>query len=371
MKIGLIIYGSLETLSGGYLYDRQLVAYLRAAGAQVDILSLPWRSYGAHLLDNMQLEWARQIARSHYDLLLEDELNHPSLFLLNTLLRRLCACPIISVVHHLRSAEDHPASLLPLYRIVERRYLRSVDGFIYNSQTTRRIVEQELGTKAPHIVTYPAADHRQPPPREVVLETLARRIHSSRPLQLLFVGNLIARKGLHTVLNALARQTSLKWHLHVAGSQEIDPTYSATMRHRANTLSLSKRITWHGRVSDDALAGLFTAADLLVMPSYEGFGIVFLEAMAYGLPVFAANVGAAAEIVEPGVNGYLIPIADDRTLAEQIALVQTNRVHLATLGYHARQRYESHPTWQESMASAYRWLCEVSINSPFSLNARA
>ena len=64
MKIGLIIYGSLDTLSGGYLYDRMLVRELRRAGHQVEIISLPWRSYPAHLADNARLGWARAVARA-------------------------------------------------------------------------------------------------------------------------------------------------------------------------------------------------------------------------------------------------------------------------------------------------------------------
>ena len=49
MRIGLIIYGSLDTLTGGYLYDRLLVEHLRRQGDHVDIISLPWRTYGRHL----------------------------------------------------------------------------------------------------------------------------------------------------------------------------------------------------------------------------------------------------------------------------------------------------------------------------------
>ena len=52
MKIGLIIYGSLDTLSGGYLYDRKLVEYLRSQGDTGEIISLPWRNYPVHWLDN-------------------------------------------------------------------------------------------------------------------------------------------------------------------------------------------------------------------------------------------------------------------------------------------------------------------------------
>ena len=49
MRIGLIIYGSLDTVSGGYLYDRKLVEFLRGEGDTVEIISLPWRHYAAHL----------------------------------------------------------------------------------------------------------------------------------------------------------------------------------------------------------------------------------------------------------------------------------------------------------------------------------
>ena len=54
MKIGFVIYGSLNTVSGGYLYDRKLVEYLHAQGDTVEIISLPWRNYGAHLMDNFR-----------------------------------------------------------------------------------------------------------------------------------------------------------------------------------------------------------------------------------------------------------------------------------------------------------------------------
>ena len=358
VKIGLIIYGTLDTLSGGYLYDRQLVAHLRANGCEVEILSLPWRNYPSHLSDNLRLGWARQIAETNYDLLLQDELNHPSLFLLNRLLRRQCTCPLITIVHHLRSSEDHPAALLPFYRAVERQYLTTIDGCIFNSQTTKQTVHQLLGDSVPHVVAYPAADHLQPPTHGSVISAITERLQRRAPLQLLFVGNLMARKRLHTVLHALAHLNQPNWQLHIVGSQAVDPGYSSDMHQLASRLALSSRLTWHGRISNEELVKLYLTSDSLVMPSYEGFGIVYLEAMAHGLPVIATTAGAAREIVQPGKNGYLIPLDDDMRLAQYLERIQTNRVHLATLAFHARQSFEAHPTWQESMHAAFQWLCE-------------
>ena len=67
MKIGFIIYGSINTLSGGYMYDRKLVEYLRAQGDTVEIISLPWRNYAAHLADNFSFKLS-----SDFDILIQE-----------------------------------------------------------------------------------------------------------------------------------------------------------------------------------------------------------------------------------------------------------------------------------------------------------
>ena len=70
VHIGLIIYGSLDTLTGGYLYDRLLVEHLRRQGDQVDIISLPWRTYGRHLGDNFSRKLYGRLCHASFDALL-------------------------------------------------------------------------------------------------------------------------------------------------------------------------------------------------------------------------------------------------------------------------------------------------------------
>jgi glycosyltransferase involved in cell wall biosynthesis len=363
MRIGLVIYGSLDTLSGGYLYDRMLVAALHAAGHEVILFSLPWRSYPAHLTDNLAIAFAARLAAARLDLLLQDELNHPSLFWLNQRLHHTLACPIVAVVHHLRSQETHAPALLPLYRAVERAYLATVDGCIYNSQTTRDTVEALLGRAIPHIIAYPAGDHIHPPARAEVLELLARRSASIGPLQVLFVGNVIARKGLHTLVSALAALPCTQWQLQIVGNDRIDPSYSRRVRTLAARADLNDNLIWHGALDDAALRRQWCAADLLAVPSYEGFGIVYLEAMAFGLPVIASTAGAAHEIITPGANGYLVAPDKPAHLASYLNTLATNRSQLAVLGYHAHLRFERHPTWQASMARAVTWLHEAHLGN--------
>lgn len=355
MRVGLVIYGSLDTVSGGYLYDRQLMHYLEHQGDEVEIIALPWRGYFRHLTDNVSADLTRRMG-GDFDVLLQDELNHPSLAWANRRLAR--RAPIISIVHHLRCSEARPRWRNALYRWVERRYLCSVDAFIYNSRTTRRAVEGLIGGERPHVVAYPGGD------RFAHVDLTGRRtgVRSrpvrSGPLRLLFVGNLIPRKGLHVLLDALARLSDVEWRLTVVGSAAADPVYARRLRGRWP--ALAGRVTWRGGLPDAELAAEMAAAHVLVVPSsYEGFGIAYLEGMGFGLPAIATTAGAATELIDNGVNGYLIPPGDAAALAERIGELAADRERLVRMSAAARTRFARHPTWEQSTASIRAFLQSV------------
>ncbi len=200
MRVGLLIYGSLETISGGYLYDRMLVEFLRAQGDYVEIISLPWRNYPRHLLDNFSRSLLKKCLKLEIDVLIQDELNHPSLAWLNNKLQQV-PFPIISLVHHLRCDELRPIWQNTFYRQVERCYLDSVDGFIFNSQTTKNSVAQVSPIKdRPWIIATPAGDRFDP---EIEAAKIIARAQQPDPLRLIFLGNLIPRKGLHILVETL------------------------------------------------------------------------------------------------------------------------------------------------------------------------
>lgn len=356
MKVGLIIYGRIETISGGYLYDRKLVEALRARGDTVQIMSLPWMWYGRHLSHNFARNFYQQLLSADFDVLLQDELNHPSLFWLNGRLRGKVTYPIISIVHHLRVSEAHPTVLKWFYRLVEKRYLQSVDGFIFNSQTTRQVVEQLTGQSKPHIVAYPAGDRFGQSMTPAEIEEQARE---NGRLQVLFVGNLIPRKGLHTLLTALATIPKTEWQLHVVGSKEFDIKYAQRIERLVDTAVLQNNITFHNILPDEALAQQMKQAHLLVMPSqYEGFGIVYLEGMGFGLPAIGTTSGAAWEIIRYGENGFLVDGEDTAVLAQRIQQLQQNRQQLVQMSLTAVQTYQSWPTWQQTTESICQFLHE-------------
>lgn len=357
MRIGLVIYGSLDTLSGGYLYDRKLVEFLRAQGDEVEIVSLPWRSYPRHLLDNFSPAWRQRLAGLNVDILVQDELNHPSLTWANRALSP-APFPVVSIVHHLRASEEHPAWLQPFYRWVERRYLASVGGFVFNSRTTQKAVETLLARSSsyPSVVAYPAADHLGAPTAAEVNRLIDERSTRPGPLEILFVGNLISRKGLHHLLAALARLPGSVWRLGVIGRADVDTHYTARIHAQIDALGLGEFVTLHGRVSDATLTKHLRRCHLLAVPSYEGFGIVYLEAMSFGLPVIASTAGAAHEIVQPGINGFLVDPADADGLAQSVAHCLHDHRTLAGMGRAARRVYDDHPTWAETGARIREFL---------------
>jgi glycosyltransferase involved in cell wall biosynthesis len=336
MRIGLVIYGSLDTVSGGYLYDRKLVEYLRGQGDSVEVIALPWRNYAAHLTDNLHFRLP-----SNFDILIQDELNHPSLIFAN---RRRHPYPVISIVHHLRCSELRPGWQNALYRVIEKKYLRSVDGFIFNSKTTQRVVQRLIGKDKPNVVAYPPTDRLG----SAISEREIVRRAGTDPFQILFLGNVIYRKGLHTLLQVIGEQPS-PVRLDVVGSLNAEPGYVKQIQKYLKAKNLSSFVFLHGPLDKEPLAEKLRRAHLLVVPSsYEGYGIAYLEGVCFGLPAIGTTAGAAREIISDGLDGFLIDPGDSLALTDKLKLLAENRDILIPMSLAARQRYLRQPTWEET-----------------------
>lgn len=357
MRVGLVIYGNLQTVSGGYLYDRKLVEHLQKEGDQVEIFAQMWRSYPRQLTDNLSISFLRRLRQARLDLLLQDELNHPSLFWLNRRLRAAVRYPIAGIVHHLRSREARPAWQNRLYGLIERRYLTSLDGLVCNSAATLREVAQVAGASLPAVVATPAGNRWRVSLSETQIET---RAHQPSPLRVIFVGNLIPRKGLYTLLLAFSRLPAGAATLTVVGNETVDPAYAAACRRQVEQANLGGRVTFRGSLSDDDLAETLCSHQVMSVPSsYEGFGIVYLEGMGFGLPAIAGSAGGAGEIVRAGENGFLLSSGDADALAACLHRLNADRDLLAAMGLAARRSFEAHPTWEETTANIRRFLQQL------------
>ena len=358
MRIGLIIYGSLDTLTGGYLYDRIVLEGLGRLGHEVEVISLPAVSYLRRPGHNFSLELHRRLLAGKFEILIQDELCHPSLVLVNRRLRQQRVRPLlVALVHHILSDEPRPPWQNKLLAVAERCFLSSVDGFIHNSATTRQKVADLVHHNLPQVIAYPAGDRLGSP---LAPELIARRAQLPGPLKLLFLGNILPRKGLLPLLHALAGIDRRLWQLSIVGGLDFAPDYTEKVRRLVEKLSLSEAVRFLGPLHDDKLKDKLKTSHIFCMPyAYEGFGIAILEAMAFGLPAIGSRSGAAGETIDQGVNGFLLAPDDLRGLAPLLRHLHQDRQELLRLALAARTTYLSHPSWQDGIVAIDTFLLRM------------
>jgi glycosyltransferase involved in cell wall biosynthesis len=357
VRVGLAIYGSLETLSGGYLYDRMLVEYLQSCGDQVQVITLPWQNYFFHLSHNFTQSTVDRFYKLDVDVLVQDELNHPSFAWMNQRLVERTSYPVISIVHHLRTSEKHPKSLKWIYRQVEKAYLQSIDGFIFNSEATRHAVEALRGEKVSGVVAYPSGNRFDV---TISPHTIVQRAHAAGPFKMIFVGNIIPRKGLHTLIESLGLIHDLDWQLSIIGKMDVDPDYIQQIHRLVEAKKLKNKVEFFGKLPAEQLKEKFMDSHSLVVPStYEGFGIVYLEAMGFGVVPIATTAGGAREIIFSGQDGYLVPVEDVLVLADRLRCIIEDRSQLAGMGIAALQKFHKFPSWENTGAAIRNYLLSM------------
>lgn len=135
-------------------------------------------------------------------------------------------------------------------------------------------------------------------------------------VQLLYAGQLIARKGVLSLPAALKSLRSSQWHLTIVGSGALE----GELKDRFRSAGLLDRVTFTGLVSPDAMIALYGAADCLLFPSkLEVWGMVVHEALLSGVYVVGSTQAASVrELITPGENGELFSPEDSAALGEAI-----------------------------------------------------
>ncbi|WP_026341247.1 glycosyltransferase [Actinomadura atramentaria] len=167
----------------------------------------------------------------------------------------------------------------------------------------------------------------------------------SRP-HILSIGRLVPRKGVETVVEALARVPGAELVVAggpAAGGLDRDPE-ARRLAALAERVGVADRVVFLGAVPHEQVPALMRAADVIVSaPWYEPFGIVPLEAMACGTPVVASAVGGHLDTVLDGTTGMLAPPRDPAALAARLRAVLADPARRAALGRagaeHARERF--------------------------------
>lgn len=282
MRVALLVPGRIGTVSGGYGYDRAIVAGMRAAGHEVDVVELA----GRHPLPDAA---AVAAARAAWAALPEDAVPVIDGLGLPAFLG-VADARAVGLIHHPTSHEagigdDARAALLD----IERAMFPGLRRVVVTSEPTGAQLAAEFGVEPGRV-------------RVVVPGTAAapRGAGSGGPgCEILAVGALIPRKGHDLLLRALARLFDLDWRLTIAGGP-LDGVHAQTLRALAEELGVAQRVTFAGVVVDDALEALWAKADIFALATqYEGYGMAIAEALKRGVPVAVTKGGAAGALVTP------------------------------------------------------------------------
>ena len=356
MHVALVVPGSIERRTGGYLYARRLVDHLRGGGDRVRVVSVPAAGWAARLAADLSGRLLASLADPEIDVVVEDGLAHPSLVLLGRRLGRRSRAPRIGLLHLLRADERRPPGVGTWERWLERAYLAGIDGCVTVNPWIAERVAAARGRPLPTLVAPPGGDHAGEPLPEAEIE---RRAGRPGPLEVVFAGAVVPAKGLHLAVDALARLPAGTARLTVLGRLDAAPTYVRRLRRRIRAAGLGPAVTFEGEVAPERVRRRMESAHLLALPSRpESCAIAALEAMACGLlPVLHAGSDTARRLAG---NQAAITTREGEAhrLAETLAGFAVDRALLARRGLAARRRYLEHPRWAETLDRVRGFLAE-------------
>jgi glycosyltransferase involved in cell wall biosynthesis len=330
------IPGDIRTRTGGYIYERRLLESLRTAGRAVAHLRI-----GASFPDPTPEDMADLIAQLSTlgpgtPVILDGFLSAT----IDTGALAALEAPTVAMVHHPLALES---GLSPTRRHfldrIERANLALVSHVLVPSPHTAEILRTRYGVAADRItVARPGTDR-----------FALTRAPVDPPL-ILSVGIQHPRKGHDILLRALAQLKSLDWSAAIVGPPH-DPDHAAGLAHSVTALGLSDRVRLAGKVSDAALATLYGQATLFALATrYEGYGLVFDEALCAGLPIVSCATGAVPDTV-PRDAGLLVPPDNPVAFAEAVARVLTDRETRTGMAGAATAAGAALPSWCDTAAT--------------------
>jgi len=251
---------------------------------------------------------------------------------------------VVLMVHHLRGDLEENEKLLR----AEKDLINASSCILTVSQSSKKQVESLLH----HYVSIDII-----PPGFERLEARDASHISDHTLNLLFVGHLTKAKGILDLIEAVALlHKDLSWRLFVVGGASSEPETLQKVSCAIKKHALQGRVILKGYVEDTELKNLYQQSDLFVLPSYwEGYGIVFLEAMSYALPVISTTSGAIPEVVSDGVNGLLVDAGDIHSLSVAIESMIVSQEKRQVFGQHALQAASQAADWEDVEQQFLLW----------------
>jgi glycosyltransferase involved in cell wall biosynthesis len=333
----LVVPGTLETPTGGYVYDRRIVAGLRSRGWSIDV-ALVDDSFPRPTAD-ARAQAARTLAGIPAgSSVLVDGLAFGALP--GEIEREARRLRLLALIHHPLARETGlESNVAARLEASERRALAAVARVVVTSrQTAEGLADYGVPSERISIVE-PGTD---PAP-------LARG-SAGGVVELLCVATLIPRKGHAILLDALQTLAHLPWRLTCVGSASRDRDTATRLCELTRARGWTDRVELAGEVGHDLVDAHYDRAHVFVLPTlYEGYGMVVAEALARGLPVVSTACGGIPDLVDKS-SGLIVPPGDVDALAAALSRVVGDAAFRGALKAGAAAARERLPTWDDAAA---------------------
>lgn len=346
LRIGFVTYDGSDITSGGYRYNRKLLDFLQSRGHTVEQYSLPNKR--SLTVPRKRLPASLGELNQSFDVLIEDGICAPLFWYWNRYLTE--PDTIVGLIHYLRQCD--PTTTFSRYsRYQENTFLRTLDTFIATSNHTRKQVMHSCSTVDPGIVVYPGG--RNEAHQKIQLD----RQDNKTPLRVLFIGNITPRKNVSTLLEAVQTIPDKSFEILIVGDHTVEPAYTRKVQEQIQQMDTSASVKLLGNVSAERLHSLLCKSHVCCVPSlYEPFGMVYLEAMEYGVVPVASNNGGANELINHGKNGFLVQPDSTANIADTLRQLSEDRSVLIRCSSRARRTANAFPDWSESLGQAHKFL---------------
>lgn len=331
--LAFAIPGDIETPTGGYAYDRRIIAGLRKLKWKVDHVAFgngfPFPEMDVRNTAMQKLNALRVQGPIVVDGLALGAL--PGAKFLRA------SHKLVALVHHPLALESGlTPDIAAELRSSERTALTGVRHVIVTSPSTARIVVAEYGVPEARVsIVLPGNDRALP----------AARHH--RTLKLLSVGAMVPRKGHDLLVAAFATLKDLNWSLTIVGPPRDEITVAHVVE-EIDRFELQDRVIVAGALLGDKLEALYNESDVFVLASrFEGYGMAYAEAISHGLPIVGTTAGAIPETV-PADVGILVPPGDVTALAEALRLMISDRERRDRYAAAAQGAAAKLPTWDDA-----------------------
>ena len=341
----LAVPGDLNMKTGGYIYDRRLVDELRLSSHDVTHIELP-AGFPDPTPSDMAESFKRLQSVTQDCPVIIDGLAFGAL---DTRGVKNLRMPIVALIHHPLAKEsglstERQRALLK----TERNNLSFAKHVLVPSPHTAEILICEYAVPEHKItIARPGTDRPK------------KEIKRDDPPLILSVGIQLPRKGHDILLKALAGIVDLEWRCVIVGAP-LDKAYSHDLHALCGLLGLEKRVTLAGLIARDELSELYRSAGCFALATrFEGYGIVFDEALAHGLPIVSCNTGAVPDTV-PSAASRLVQPDDSEAFAHALRELLSDPKMNAKLSMSSLEAGQRLPSWAETAEITAKTLSLIS-----------